>query len=133
MVNLLSNDVNRFDTSLDCLHNLWVAPLQLLICTGLLWNKIGPSALVGTVLLLAAVPLQSMKIVWLEKATMSYFNIYFSMGGKAVCKVEGWNCRENWQENKADEWNYQWNESHKDVQLGDALLKTDAQYKKVRK
>jgi len=62
MVNLLSNDVNRFDTSLLFLHNLWAAPLQLIICTGLLWNKIGPSVLVGTALLIAAVPLQSMVI-----------------------------------------------------------------------
>lgn len=61
MVNLLSNDVNRFDTTVLFNHYLWAGPLQLIIVTGLLCNKIGPSALVGAGLLIAAVPLQSKK------------------------------------------------------------------------
>jgi len=59
MVNLLSNDVNRFDLSVLFNHYLWAGPLQLIIVTGLLCQKIGPSALVGAVLLIAAVPLQT--------------------------------------------------------------------------
>ena len=59
MVNLLSNDVNRFDLSVLFLHYLWAGPVQLLIVTTILCLKIGPSALVGAVLLIAAVPLQS--------------------------------------------------------------------------
>ena len=59
MVNLLSNDVNRFDLSVLFIHYLWAGPLQLIIVTALLCQKIGPSALVGAVLLIAAVPLQS--------------------------------------------------------------------------
>ena len=59
MVNLLSNDVNRFDLSALWAHYLWVGPLQLAIVTALLCQKIGPSALVGAVLLVVAVPLQS--------------------------------------------------------------------------
>ena len=59
MVNLLSNDVNRFDLSVLFNHYLWAGPLQLIIVTALLCWKIGPSALVGAVLLIAAVPLQS--------------------------------------------------------------------------
>jgi len=59
MVNLLSNDVNRFDLSVLFNHYLWAGPLQLIIVTALLCQKIGPSALVGAVLLIAAVPLQT--------------------------------------------------------------------------
>ena len=59
MVNLLSNDVNRFDTSVLFYHYLWAGPLQLIITTSILCYKIGPSALVGAALLIAAVPLQS--------------------------------------------------------------------------
>jgi len=59
MVNLLSNDVNRFDLSVLFLHYLWAGPVQLLIVTTILCLKIGPSALVGAVLLIAAVPLQT--------------------------------------------------------------------------
>ena len=66
MVNLLSNDVNRylfpkevkflsdllivpprrFDQTIIFLHYLWCAPLQLAIVTGLLYQRIGPYALV---------------------------------------------------------------------------------------
>ena len=60
MVHLLSNDVNRFDQSVVFGHYLWAGPLQLVIVTSLLYQRIGPSALVGAVLLVAAVPLQSM-------------------------------------------------------------------------
>ena len=63
MVNLLSNDVNRFDTTVLFNHYLWAGPLQLVIITVLLCQKIGPSALVGAALLIAAVPLQSENIV----------------------------------------------------------------------
>ena len=60
MVNLLSNDVNRFDTTVLFNHYLWAGPLQLIIVTALLCQKIGPSALVGAALLISFVPLQSM-------------------------------------------------------------------------
>ena len=59
MVNLLSNDVNRFDQSVLFLHYLWAGPAQLVIVTYLLWRKIGPSSLVGATLLIFFAPLQS--------------------------------------------------------------------------
>ena len=59
MVNLLSNDVNRFDTTVMFTHYLWVGPLQLVTMTFLLCKIIGPSAFVGAALLVASVPLQS--------------------------------------------------------------------------
>ena len=59
MVNLLSNDVKRFDNCGFTLHYLWAGPLQLTIITALLYQRLGPSALVGPALLIAAVPLQS--------------------------------------------------------------------------
>ena len=63
MVNLLSNDVNRFDSTVVFMHLLWAGPLQLVIITVLLYQRIGPSALLGAALLIAAVPLQSERIV----------------------------------------------------------------------
>ena len=59
MVNLLSNDVRRFDTAVIQGHYLWAGPLQLAIVTALLYQRIGPSALLGVAFLLAFVPLQS--------------------------------------------------------------------------
>ena len=59
MVNLLSNDVSRFDTAVLQGHYLWAGPLQLSIVTFLLYQRVGPSALLGVAFLLAFVPLQS--------------------------------------------------------------------------
>ena len=65
MVNLLSNDVARFDQAFRFPHYLWAGPLQLTIITTLLYRKIGPSALVGAALLILAVPLQSTENLYL--------------------------------------------------------------------
>ncbi|XP_050734387.1 ATP-binding cassette sub-family C member 4-like isoform X2 [Eriocheir sinensis] len=59
MVNLLSNDVSRFDTSAIFLHYIWIGPLQTFIVLGILWNEIGPSCLAGIMLLLLFVPFQT--------------------------------------------------------------------------
>ena len=58
MVNLLSNDVNRFDLSAIFLHYLWVGPVQMAICTAILWYYYGPCCLVGIILLILFVPFQ---------------------------------------------------------------------------
>ena len=58
MVNLMSNDFNRFDFTLLYLHYLWVGPLQTLITMVILLNVIGPSCLVGLAVLILFVPLQ---------------------------------------------------------------------------
>ena len=59
MVNLMSNDVNRFDFSVIFLHYLWVGPLQTIITMAILLHVIGPSCLVGLAVLMLFVPLQS--------------------------------------------------------------------------
>ena len=58
MVNLLSNDVNRFDFSVLLLHYLWVGPLQALICVVILYQLIGPSCFAGFSILILFVPFQ---------------------------------------------------------------------------
>ena len=63
MVNLLSNDVNRFDYSAFFVHYFWVGPLQLLIVLYISWSTIGPACFVGAGLVVAFVPLQS----WIGK------------------------------------------------------------------
>uniref|UniRef100_A0A8C7JN64 Multidrug resistance-associated protein 4 n=1 Tax=Oncorhynchus kisutch TaxID=8019 RepID=A0A8C7JN64_ONCKI len=51
IVNLLSNDVNKFDEVTIFLHFLWVGPLQAAAVLGLLWVEIGPSCLAGMAVL----------------------------------------------------------------------------------
>ncbi|XP_048056290.1 multidrug resistance-associated protein 4 [Megalobrama amblycephala] len=60
IVNLLSNDVNKFDEVTIFLHFLWVGPLQAAAVTGLLWQEIGPSCLAGMAVLVFLMPLQTM-------------------------------------------------------------------------
>ncbi|NXI28798.1 MRP4 protein, partial [Sterrhoptilus dennistouni] len=59
IVNLLSNDVNKFDQVTIFLHFLWAGPLQAIAVTVLLWKKIGPSCLAGMAVLIILLPVQT--------------------------------------------------------------------------
>ncbi|XP_029303230.1 LOW QUALITY PROTEIN: multidrug resistance-associated protein 4-like [Cottoperca gobio] len=60
IVNLLSNDVNRFDEITLNLHYLWVGPLEAMVIIVFLWYQIGPSCLAGMVILSLMMPVQSL-------------------------------------------------------------------------
>uniref|UniRef100_A0AAY4E1J1 Multidrug resistance-associated protein 4 n=1 Tax=Denticeps clupeoides TaxID=299321 RepID=A0AAY4E1J1_9TELE len=60
IVNLLSNDVNKFEEVFIFLHFLWVGPLQAAAVIGLLWQEIGPSCIAGMATLLFLMPLQTL-------------------------------------------------------------------------
>lgn len=63
-VNLLSNDVNRFDISIIFLHYLWIGPLETIIITFFMYYvfDIGLSAIIGVASLLLFIPLQGKTI-----------------------------------------------------------------------
>ncbi|KAF2887001.1 hypothetical protein ILUMI_19172, partial [Ignelater luminosus] len=44
VVNLLSNDVNRFDISLVFVHHMWVGPVQTMVAMYLMYMEVGISA-----------------------------------------------------------------------------------------
>ncbi|XP_069689580.1 probable multidrug resistance-associated protein lethal(2)03659 isoform X2 [Periplaneta americana] len=58
VVNLMSNDVNRFDVALVFLHYLWVGPIETCVVTYFMWNEVGVSAVIGVASLLLFIPLQ---------------------------------------------------------------------------
>lgn len=58
VVNLLSNDVNRFDVALIFAHQLWIGPLETIIVAYLMYLQIGISAFIGVAFLLMFIPLQ---------------------------------------------------------------------------
>ena len=59
MVNLLSNDVNRFEqSSMTLLHYLWIGPLQFVLIMYITWRHIGNATFVGGALILLNVPIQ---------------------------------------------------------------------------
>ncbi|XP_019716236.1 multidrug resistance-associated protein 4-like isoform X1 [Hippocampus comes] len=59
IVNLLSNDITRFDEITLNLHYLWVGPLQAVVVIAFLWYEIGPSCLAGVAVLLLMLPMQT--------------------------------------------------------------------------
>lgn len=66
-VNLLSNDVNRFDISIIFLHYLWLGPLETIIITYVMYHVIdvGISSIIGVASLLMFIPLQGEKVATL--------------------------------------------------------------------
>uniref|UniRef100_A0A669C3K4 Multidrug resistance-associated protein 4 n=1 Tax=Oreochromis niloticus TaxID=8128 RepID=A0A669C3K4_ORENI len=60
IVNLLSNDVNKFDEVTLYLHFLWIGPLQAASVIILLLYAIGPSCLAGMAVFFFMMPVQTM-------------------------------------------------------------------------
>ncbi|XP_025192678.1 probable multidrug resistance-associated protein lethal(2)03659, partial [Melanaphis sacchari] len=68
VINLISNDVNRFDIAFLFVQYLWVGPLQTILVTYFLWQEIGVSSIIGVTAFLAVIPLQG----WLGKKISDY-------------------------------------------------------------
>jgi len=60
MVNLMSNDVKRFESASYYLSFLVISPLQFIIATITLYYFIGPSSLAGLALVLLFIPIQGL-------------------------------------------------------------------------
>ncbi|XP_046668372.1 probable multidrug resistance-associated protein lethal(2)03659 isoform X3 [Homalodisca vitripennis] len=67
VVNLISNDVARFDSSVLFFPYLVIGPLQTMAVTYFLWSQIGIASVFGVAALLAFIPIQ----LWLGKMTSS--------------------------------------------------------------
>ncbi|KAK5646883.1 hypothetical protein RI129_005347 [Pyrocoelia pectoralis] len=59
IVNLVSNDVARFDTFTYMAHYIWTAPLQTLIGSFIMYQEVGFSAVAGVAAILLFIPVQS--------------------------------------------------------------------------
>ncbi|KAF7996687.1 hypothetical protein HCN44_002333 [Aphidius gifuensis] len=67
-VNLMSNDVSRFDAYIMYLHFIWMGPLQTIIVSYFIYRETGWSGIIGVVCFLIAIPL----ISWIGKKSTSY-------------------------------------------------------------
>ena len=56
IVNIMSADISRLDFAMQFVHILWVAPIQIMLCFGLLIWQLGVSALVGLGVILVTMP-----------------------------------------------------------------------------
>ncbi|XP_050293272.1 probable multidrug resistance-associated protein lethal(2)03659 [Anthonomus grandis grandis] len=68
MVNLISNDVGRFELATTHIHNLWMAPLETIIVLVIMYFNIGYTGMIGVLLLLAFIPFQ----IWMGKKTSTF-------------------------------------------------------------
>lgn len=58
IVNLMSNDVSRFDMTTLFLHYLVMGPLEVLVGMVLIYNSVGWIGLTGATFLLLSIPIQ---------------------------------------------------------------------------
>ncbi|KAG5881559.1 hypothetical protein JTB14_033064 [Gonioctena quinquepunctata] len=59
LVNLLSNDVQRFDMASNFLHYIWIMPIQAVVAFYVMYRSVGISAVAGMLALtIQAIPLQ---------------------------------------------------------------------------
>lgn len=59
VVNLLSNDVSRFDIVSVFLHSMWLAPLLTIVVGVLLFKEVGYPGLIGMLVIAVVTPIQS--------------------------------------------------------------------------
>ncbi|XP_032762805.1 cystic fibrosis transmembrane conductance regulator-like [Rattus rattus] len=59
LISLLSNNLNKFDEGLALAHFIWIAPLQVILLMGLLWDLLQFSAFCGLGLLIILVIFQA--------------------------------------------------------------------------
>lgn len=59
VVNLVANDVNRFDLVSIFIHHMWSAPISMLIIAYFLYTEAGYSGLIGIAAVSVVVPIQS--------------------------------------------------------------------------
>lgn len=58
MVNLISNDVSRFDFGTMHMHHLVMGPLEMIVGMGLVYKYVGWTGLSGAIFLLISIPIQ---------------------------------------------------------------------------
>ncbi|KAF8767898.1 Multidrug resistance-associated protein 4 like [Argiope bruennichi] len=98
MVNLLSNDVNRFDQSVVYLPYLIAGPIQTAIIIVVLWQHIDFASLAGVSVLLLYIPFQGMMGKLFSKLRMKTASLTDErirlmneiIGGMRVIKMYGW-------------------------------------------
>lgn len=85
IVNLMSNDVDRFDYFMIFMHYLWVGPVMTVVITYFLWLEIGVSAFYGVAALLVFIPTQSMNSFLFSHMYTIFHFIYFRSGQTKDC------------------------------------------------
>lgn len=63
IINIMSNDVARFEQLFIALHYIWILPIQGALITFMIWESVGIASLAGVFLItMQTVPVQGMYI-----------------------------------------------------------------------
>lgn len=68
LVNLISNDVSRFDAIFMYLHYLWIMPIQIVLVCYLIYTQVSVAALIGV----ASITLQTLPVQSKPKNVLKY-------------------------------------------------------------
>ncbi|XP_065902754.1 ATP-binding cassette sub-family C member 4-like isoform X2 [Dysidea avara] len=98
IVNLATNDVQRFDQALEFIHMWWIFPLSAPLAVYLLWSEVGPSCLVGFGIMFLQPPLQYILArlytrMWLKAAKVTDNRVRVMneiIGGMRLIKMYAW-------------------------------------------
>lgn len=58
LVNLMSNDVSRFDIVTYFIHSLWTTPLCIFLVSWMLFQEAGWPSLIGVTVIVGILPIQ---------------------------------------------------------------------------
>lgn len=75
VVNLMSNDVNRFDMGVFYVHYIWLAPLQLLLCLLIMYKDVEIAAVSGISVILFFIPIQGLHPNFLPNLENFFFSL----------------------------------------------------------
>lgn len=76
LVNLLSNDVARFDMTPMYLHYIWIMPIQAVVATYVMYRSVGVASFAGIIAIaLQAIPLQGKQNVQMSKQLLHLVSI----------------------------------------------------------
>lgn len=76
LVNMLSNDLQRFDTTSNYLHYIWIMPIQAVAAFYVMYQSVGIACLAGMIFMaIEALPLQGKTIVSLSFELVKFLTV----------------------------------------------------------
>ncbi|XP_048141042.1 ABC transporter C family member 12-like isoform X2 [Rhodamnia argentea] len=69
ITNLITTDANALEQTCRQLHNLWSAPFRIVVAMVLLYQQLGVASLLGSLMLVLMIPLQTIIISKMQKLT----------------------------------------------------------------
>ncbi len=62
VINLIANDMSRFELALAFLHDVWKGPVEALLFGYFIYQQIGVAGVIGMAFLLSFIPIQGINI-----------------------------------------------------------------------